>query len=335
MHRLFQSFSQVDSSTTRRFGGTGLGLVISKELVEKMGGKIWVESQAGKGSTFHFTLLAQTLPEDEETQLSGPQPKIIGKHVLIVDSRANGCHLLKQQFETWGLRSRIAISRRQALAWIRRGDPCHLAVLDSSVLETDGQDFITKIRSHRTRSNLPMILLTSLGPQTLEPALERLTSQLNKPIKHSQLFESVISLLAAAETPPGLEIEDTSMPEPNRSCTVLVAEDNPVNQLVTQKMLARLNCQVDLVANGLEVIEALSQKHYDVVLMDVHMPEMDGLEATRYIRRELDLDGLQIIAVTAAVLEMDQQACTEAGMDDFIAKPLQLDDLRSVLAKCG
>ncbi len=337
MDRLFAAFTQVDSSTTRRYGGTGLGLAIAQRLVEKMGGEIWVESQVDHGSTFHFTFLAESLL-DSEHELSGPQPRLFGKRVLIVDDNATNRRILAKQIETWGMQPRAAATGAEALAWIGRGDPFDLAVLDMLMPEMDGLMLAAEIRKHRVADSLALVLLTSLGVGEIDRRGIGFAALLTKPVRHSQLHDVLIEVFTA-QSRPAMQSPRRVMPAPQRLAkrplSILLAEDNVVSQMVAHGLLGHLGYRADVAANGLEVLEALGRQRYDVVLMDVQMPEMDGLEATRRIRRDPDCDQPWIVALTAGTMASEKERYAAAGMDDFIGKPVRLEELCAALERYG
>ncbi len=329
---LFDPFSQVDASTTRRFGGTGLGLAICKRLVEKMGGEIRVESVEAEGATFHFTFLAEAVAEGPERQLSGTQPRLLGKRLLIVSDRDTGRDLLVRQVDAWGLTPHAAASAQEALARVERGELFDLAILD---LKSDAAQLADSLRGLGGRHQLPLVMLTPKGAGEEAPAGQRFEAVLTKPVKHSQLHRVLIEILAGEHRSPTPPVRDTPAETPlgqRRPLSILVAEDNPVNQIVARRLLQHLGYRADIVADGLEALGSLTRQRYDVVLMDVQMPEMDGLEATRRIRRELAAEHQPwIIAMTAAALASDRERCAEAGMDGFVSKPVTLEDLCAAL----
>jgi signal transduction histidine kinase/DNA-binding response OmpR family regulator len=318
--RLFQSFSQVDASTTRRYGGTGLGLAISKRLAELMGGRIWAESEVGKGSTFHFTIAAESAPPFAEVSSPGLASALAGKRVLIVDDNRTNRRILQLQVEKWGLRARETESPSQALAWIRQGDPYDLALVDYQMPGMDGIALARAIRQLPGSRPLALILLSSIGqPLPVEAEAAGFAAVLSKPVRLSTLQERLCEIL-------GERPDATSQPP----------EDNPANQQVALRLLERLGHAADLAASGREVLERLSRSAYDVILMDVQMPEMDGLETTRAICARWPAgERPRIIALTAEAMERDRQACLAAGMDDYVVKPVGLDRLRRALARCG
>jgi PAS domain S-box-containing protein len=342
MERLFQSFSQLDASTTRRYGGTGLGLVISKRLSEMMGGTMWVESDGtpGQGSTFHFTFLAKVASRQESVYLRSHQPSVSGKRLLIVDDNASNRRILRQQAQTWGMLPQDTASGSEALEWIRRGDPFDVAILDMHMPEMSGLTLAAEIRKYRDSQTLPLVMLTSLGQsrEASQDGGQDFAAFLSKPVKSSQLYETLAGILGKQPTPAReLAAQPRIDPQQGRShpLRILLAEDNPVNQKVALVLLEKMGYRADVAATGRKVLEMLAHQSYDVVLMDVHMPEMDGLEATRRIREQLPADRQpQIIAMTASAMREDQERCLEAGMDSFISKPVRAEDLAGVLSRC-
>ena len=339
MERLFKSFSQVDASTTRHYGGTGLGLAISKRLSEMMGGRMWVESQAGLGSTFYFTIVAESVADSLQVDYH-LQPQLSGKRLLIVDDNVTNRKILTLQGQSWGMLTRAAESGAEALEWLRQGDPFNIAILDMQMPQMDGLTLAAEIRKQPHRQELPLVMLTSMGKQ--EAAVQDLdvnfAAYLNKPVKQSQLYNILIQILAEQplKAAPFPTPSSESKPElaPIRPLRILLAEDNVVNQQVALFILQRLGYRADVAGNGLEVLEALHRQPYDVVLMDVQMPEMDGLEATRRICQEWSAEHPWIIAMTANAMQGDREVCIYAGMDDYLSKPLRVEELIQALGKC-
>ena len=339
MNRLFQSFSQVDASTSRKYGGTGLGLAISKRLAEMMGGTMWADSRAGAGTTFFFTISAPaTAPLRARPDLDHGAPALAGKRVLAVDDNATNRRILRLQLERWGMQVRDTAVPDEALAWVRAGEPFELAVLDMLMPEMDGMALAKEIRTLRPASALPLILWSSLGRQEAG-APELFAAQLAKPFKPSHFFDALITLFhgearAAPSRPASLPPTGDPGLAQRHPLRILLAEDNMVNQKLALRLLAQMGYRADVAGNGLEAVAALQRQPYDVVLMDVQMPELDGLEATRRIRAAALPHGQpRIIAMTANAMQGDRELCIAAGMDDYIAKPIKVEELVGALAR--
>jgi signal transduction histidine kinase/CheY-like chemotaxis protein/HPt (histidine-containing phosphotransfer) domain-containing protein len=330
--RLFRSFSQADASTTRRYGGTGLGLAICKRLAELMGGRVWAESAVGRGSTFHVSIVAEAVPVTADARDLGHE--LEGKRVLIVDDNRTNRHILKLQAERWRMHARDTASPFEALEWIRRGDPCDVALLDYHMPEMDGLALASALGAVPRSEPLPLVLLSSIG--ALPPGAERdspFAAVLPKPVKLSLLRDRLLAILGrrkdrdAAEAPASLPAA--------AAIRILLAEDDPLNQTVALRLLARLGYRAQVAGNGSEVIDHLERSSYDVILMDVQMPEMDGLETSRAVCRRWRLgERPRIIAMTAEAMHGDRERCLAAGMDDYLVKPVRLDELRRALAAC-
>jgi GAF domain-containing protein/CheY-like chemotaxis protein/HPt (histidine-containing phosphotransfer) domain-containing protein len=339
--RLFQSFSQVDASTTRRYGGTGLGLAISRRLTELMGGRIDVTSEAGVGSEFSATIraLAAEAPVTTRRDLSGVQPSLRGKRVLVVDDNATNRRILAAHLDAWGMHARAAGSPVEALGWIRAGERFDVGILDMHMPEMDGIDLAHAIRAHLAEGTPPLVLFTSLGRREARAESEGFAAYLNKPIKPSQLFDALVSVLAdqPAQVIQRAAVRVEFDPEMARRhpLRILLAEDNVVNQKLALRLLAQMGYRADLAANGLEAIDAVERQTYDVVLMDVQMPELDGFEASREIVRRWPERRPRIVAMTANAMQGDRELCEAAGMDDYVAKPIRVEELVAALERCG
>ncbi len=354
--RLFEAFSQVDSSTTRKYGGTGLGLAICRQLVELMGGRIGVESVLGQGSIFQFTVPLAKQPRGSEVELP-PRAELRGRRVCIVDDNAASRLLLENYARQWGLCSISAVNGPQALALlkaaVKRGEPCDLAILDLQMPEMDGLQLARAIKTDPALTATRLVLLSSLGIRgDAERAREAgIAAYMTKPIRRPHLYQCLTMVLRGTDSPAFESSCDASEVRPKSSLVtrhslkeaaalararILVAEDNLDNQRVAARMLAKLGYRVDVVSNGREAVEAVSRVAYSVVLMDCQMPEMDGFEATTAIR-ERERKGtrrrLPIIAMTANAMEGDRQTCLKVGMDDYLAKPVKREDLEGALGR--
>ena len=337
MSRLFQSFSQADSSTTRKYGGTGLGLAISKKLAELMSGGMWAESDGpGKGSTFRFDIrvpIAEASPSTRR-EFIGVQPALSGKRLLVVDDNATNRRILALQAARWGMAVHDAPGAADALALLAR-ERFDLAILDMHMPDTDGAMLARRIRD--AGHALPLVLFTSLGRREAGNAADLFAATLAKPLRQSQLHDTLVSLLAqdAAAAPrrsePARPRIDAGMAA-RHPLRILLAEDNVVNQKLALRLLQQMGYRADVASNGIEAIECIARQRYDVVLMDVQMPEMDGLEASRRITAKWKPNERpHIVAMTANAMQGDREACLAAGMDDYVTKPIRVDALVEAL----
>jgi signal transduction histidine kinase/CheY-like chemotaxis protein/nitrate/nitrite-specific signal transduction histidine kinase len=340
MRRLFQSFSQADSSTTRKYGGTGLGLAISKRLSEMMGGTMWAESEGlGKGARFIFTIQAPVSepPVAGRRNFAGIQPELNGKRVLIVDDNATNRYILRMQTSKWGMAARDTESPREAMNWIENKESFDIAILDMHMPEMDGVELAKRIRSGSAK--IPLVLFSSLGRREagVQADASLFAAYLTKPLKQSQLFDMFAGLFTDVKPREVQPKSERLKLDPELAARhplkILLAEDNAVNQKLALRLLEQMGYRADVASNGLEAVESVERQKYDVVLMDVQMPEMDGLEATRQIVSSNRTFVPHIIGLTANAMQGDREACLEAGMQDYIAKPIRVDELVDALLR--
>ncbi|KAA3656916.1 MAG: response regulator [Chloroflexi bacterium] len=334
MNRLFQSFSQVDSSTTRKYGGTGLGLVISQRLAILMGGRMWVESEVGVGSTFHFTVEGTAVFAQKEQYLQTTQLALANKRVLIIDDNSTNRLILSRQLASWKMVVEEAESGAAALNLLNPTNSFDLALVDMHMPEMNGVEFAHHWqRKQANRVKMPLVLLSSVG-QRDAAMREAFDAILSKPVKPSSLY-NVLTDIFAKENINHRRLSparETSRVPNIGPVHILLVEDNRINQRVGLRMLAKLGCCADVAANGIEALAAVARQSYDIVLMDIQMPEMDGVEATKLILERYDGEERPyIIAMTANALAGDKEAYLEAGMNDYLSKPVKLESLQTVL----
>jgi len=338
--RLFQPFTQADPSTARKYGGTGLGLAISYKLAKLMGGSAWVESELGKGSTFRFSVVAGVPERAARVRAQeGEISPLAGIRAWVVDDNDTNRGIIRRQAESWGMIVRDTALPGEALAWADKGDACDVTILDLNMPLMDGVQLATEL--HRRRGDsLQQLMLCSVGavPDTAAAQKVGVRAQLAKPVRHSALFNAIVKLFdrkvtigtaaLLAQTRPA----DLAKRLPLR---ILVAEDNVINVKLLTLILNRLGYRADVAGNGQEALAALRRQRYDVILMDVHMPEMDGIEATRQICKEWRSDVRpRIVALTAGVMPDERQECIDAGMDEFLCKPVMSAELVQALVRC-
>ncbi|HEY7525672.1 MAG TPA: GAF domain-containing protein [Candidatus Limnocylindria bacterium] len=338
MDRLFQSFSQVDASIARRYGGTGLGLAISRRLAELMDGSLDAESsgKAGEGSTFHLVI---RLREAAKGAIASSRPPrvdadIAGRRVLIVDDNATNRRILVAQTTRWGMVPRETGSPTEALAWLSAGERFDIVLSDLLMPEMDGVELASRIgQLKRAKPAPPIVILSSVGLRDREQA--GVAGWLAKPVKPSGLHDTIATVLLGGTA--GREVAPAPTAEPmtaeHRPLRILLAEDNAVNQKLALRLLGQMGYDAQVANDGQEALDALERDEFDVVLMDVQMPELDGMEATRRIRRQWPDRPIRIVAMTANAMAGDREACLAAGMDDYISKPIRPAELSGALAR--
>jgi len=342
LSRLFQAFMQADSSIARQFGDTGLGLAISKSLVELMGGVMSVESDEGKGSTFHFTLRAGASDTAVATPLHQVQPALSGLRVLLAEDNATMRFVLAEQTRAWGMTPVEAPTSQHALDQIRAGTSVDLAIVDANLQGTDGQSLVRELRKTPRLQQLPVVLLGKMGDRGPVAIDLPRAAHLHKPVQPALLQSALLQVRSGAK-PDAKRVLPTSRLDTSMGAKVplriLLTDDNIINQKVALRLLQQLGYKADTANNGLEAIRALERQPYDIILMDVQMPEMDGLEATRRIRQRQQAPGpsphfgqpIAIIAMTANAMQGDREKCLAAGMDDYLPKPIRPEGLQTVL----
>ena len=340
-NRLFKSFQQVDASTTRHYGGTGLGLAISKRLAELLGGKIWVDSDAGRGATFHFTISAKASASTAPPVWQGPQPKLAGKRILVIEDNLTNQRLIGQRGRNWGVMAESAVSSQEALRLLEQGRAYDAILLDLQLPDTEPMALAAGIRQRLGGHFVPLLLLSSVRLRSDDPRPTEagVSGYVHKPIRPAQLLEALCRAMSIQlqreKKAPATPVLDSELAR-RLPMRLLLADDNPINQKVGLSVLHKLGYRADVANNGLEVLKALEQKVYDLLFLDVQMPEMDGLEAARKICERWSPERRPvIIAMTGNALMGDREKCLAAGMDDYISKPVRIGELQAALERWG
>lgn len=332
--RLFKAFSQVDSSTTRKYGGTGLGLVICEKLVNLMGGTINVDSKPGQGSIFSFNLFTVAGKVTTRDEINMNLVGVEGKRILVIDDNYTNRLILQKLLEYWNLAPFLASTGVEAIEILSRDNNFDLVLTDMQMPIMNGIELARIVKKKNPK--LPIILLSSLGDERNKDFPGLFDAVLTKPIKHQVLCKYILQELRSTGTKPVVEERTVAQNEEEFSrhypLRILLAEDNPINQLLATKMLNTIGYEPVKADNGFEVLEMLKKDRFDLILMDVQMPEMDGIEATKVIRNK-DLIQPVIIAMTANAMQGDQEECLKAGMDDYLSKPVRVDTLKAMIQK--
>ena len=344
MDRLFKAFSQVDMSTTRKYGGTGLGLAISSQLIQMMDGKVWVESEVNKGSTFHFTASFGISKESMTKRTPSGLSKVQGLSVLVVDDNSTNCRILQELLVNWGMKPTIVQRGKDALQAMRnahdQGEPFSLVLTDNMMPEMDGFTLVEEIRKSPELVGATLMMLSSADRQENAERCHELGMKgyLTKPIRRAELLSTILTAVHAVPDSEGETIASRHSVERSEKCLrILLTEDNLVNQKLAVRLLEKRGHSITVANNGREAIEAIERDQFDVILMDVQMPEIDGFEATKLIRaNELKTGGhLPIVAMTAHAMKGDRERCLDVGMDGYIAKPLHPTELFEVVEHLG
>ena len=344
--KLFKPFTQADVSTSRKYGGTGLGLSISRRLVELMGGKMWAESVPGEGSTFHFTVIVSAAPDSKPPAHTGKMPRLADLKVLILDDNAIARNILFDQCRLWGMLPQAVENSAQAMDLLRKGNSFDLALIDLHLQGMDGLAVAAEIQKIPSAAMMPMVLLTPMGKKKSSSEEVRIVfaHAVHKPVKPAQLAAALERALISPRIP-------TRAPEPPKPgqllaeilpLKILLVDDNAINQKVAVRILQQLGYTTEVAGNGREALDMLDQKPFDFIFMDVMMPEMDGLEATRVLRKRQMAGGhahyqsrIVICAMTAHAMTGDREKCIASGMDDYLAKPVRPKDVRDMLERWG
>ncbi|MAT38465.1 MAG: hybrid sensor histidine kinase/response regulator [Ectothiorhodospiraceae bacterium] len=333
--RIFDSFTQADSSTARKYGGTGLGLAICRRISDMMGGSLSVESELGVGSTFSFSFPTLSKECRQPEFMNGASPHLSGKRLLVADDNPMMLEIVSHYAKMWGMEVAIADSGTGALAMFERNPDVDIAIADKHLPDMDGMQLVADLNV-RSDGTVPFILMSPLGRN--DSVNDELGVHIVKPIRPTGLYKALVSAFHAQSGDEIEQKEDEMLIDAHfaekHPLRILLTEDNVVNQMVALNLLERMGYEADLAANGLEAVEAIERQRYDLILMDVQMPEMNGIEATREIIERWSDDRPRIIAMTAYAMESDKEECLEAGMDDYVGKPVKVDELAKALAKC-
>jgi len=341
LNRLFHSFSQIDATMTRKYGGTGLGLAISKRLVDMMGGTMWVESQVAYGSAFSFTIITAPALVQTPIYIQHNQPELQQKRVLIVDDNSTNRRILMRQTRAWGMLPTVLASGIEALDWVRDGEIFDVGLLD---MQMPGMDGATLARHIKTHCNIPLVLLSSLSNinEIRHILMQLFVASLTKPVKIEELHKTIVEVLGLPNIPSTTKRQPSneypSLFDPTMGqripLRILLAEDNHINQNVALHILKKLGYRADIAGDGREAVEAIQRQPYDVILMDVQMPEMDGVEATQYIRQVIPKPQQPfIVALTANALQGDRERYLGFGMDAYLSKPIEISTLIELLSQ--
>jgi PAS domain S-box-containing protein len=338
IEKLFKPFSQVDSSTTRTFGGTGLGLVISKKIVELMGGEIGVVSKEGKGSNFFFSIKTESVTSDKKVYLFESSPKLVGKRVLIIDQNKSNGMMLNSLVKRWGLNSDLINDLADLKPKLELYTDFELFIINTSGFNKNVISLLDKIKSLVPKKKIGFILIKSQGKDigVAESDRNPFCKMIAKPVRRKQLHQTILSFLEAGaiDNENSLVVIEVPKSETGKKIKVLLVEDNSINQMVASRMLQRIGYNTDIASNGKEAVEAVESINYDLVFMDISMPEMDGLTACSIIRSNKKLKKQPIIiAMTANAMSGDRENYLKIGMDDYISKPVNLDELRKIINK--
>ncbi len=333
--KLFRSFSQVDSSTTRKYGGTGLGLAISKKLVELMGGMIRVESKVGLGSSFIFTTDVEANKDEEVLRKVELAKDLVGKFVVLIDDNRTNLKIQQLQFRKWGVETAAYENPADALQFIfnsiRRPN---MVIVDMNMLELEDSNFSNLLRERYSKTEMPVVIVTAFGTMPSAQQRELYSAFITKPARQSQLYYTVSRLLSTqSRYKDGNNDTDVLQASFRKDISILVAEDNLINQKVARGILTNIGFQIDMANNGKEVLEIIAERTFDLIFMDMQMPEMDGVVATKELRAMKLQTQPIIVAMTANAMSESRDICLAAGMDDYIAKPVKINDIRAIIGK--